>query len=272
MINFNGMFFCCRLRELPTEASDIGPITVLPEKEVFALPRTRKIPEPKPETRWEKFARERGIKKQKKDRMVFDEETGEYRPRFGYKRAKGGVEDLPIVEVRDGDNPDEDPWAKARKDKKDRVKKNLKNQMRNMMHAEKARKGKGKGDYSPEAVPGIPIEFSSAKRGKGGVRKALQLAQHSTASMGRFDDMRAGEPERKITGKKRSYRDNLSGVNSESAIMKSQLRIIEDKISKKARGVTNSLAAYEGILPDAPSLSFKKAKGRGKNAEKPKKR
>jgi hypothetical protein len=43
--------------------------------------------------------------------------------------------------------------------------------------------------------------------------------------------------------------------------MKAQLRIVEDKISKKARGVTNSLAAYEGIIPDAPSDSFKKKKG-----------
>jgi hypothetical protein len=46
--------------------------------------------------------------------------------------------------------------------------------------------------------------------------------------------------------------------------MKAQLRIVEDKISKKARGVTNSLAAYEGIIPDAPSGEFKAKKGKGK--------
>jgi hypothetical protein len=80
--------------------------------------------------------------------------------------------------------------------------------------------------------------------------------------------MRPGEPERKITGKKRSYRDNISSLSSEKNLMKSQLRIVEDKVQKKAKGVTNSLAPYEGILPDAPSLSFKKAKGRGKNAGK----
>jgi len=40
----------------------------------------------------------------------------------------------------------------------------------------------------PTSVPGIPIELNGAagKRGKGGVRQALQLAQHSTASMGRY--------------------------------------------------------------------------------------
>lgn len=80
--------------------------------------------------------------------------------------------------------------------------------------------------------------------------------------------MRPGEPERKITGKKRSYRDNLSSIQSETSLMKSQLRIVEDKAVKKARGVTNSLKGYEGILPDAPEGSFKKSKGRGKNAGK----
>lgn len=46
--------------------------------------------------------------------------------------------------------------------------------------------------------------------------------------------------------------------------MKAQIRLIEDKVSKKAKGVTNSISAYEGILPDAPTLAFKKSKGKGK--------
>ena len=44
--------------------------------------------------------------------------------------------------------------------------------------------------------------------------------------------------------------------------MKAQLRIVDDKVDKKRRGVTNSLKAYEGILPDAPGDSFKPKKGR----------
>ena len=38
------------------------------------------------------------------------------------------------------------------------------------------------------------MEYQGKKRGKEGVRSALQLAQQSTASMGRFDEMRDGEP------------------------------------------------------------------------------
>ena len=50
--------------------------------------------------------------------------------------------------------------------------------------------------------------------------------------------------------------------------MKAQLRIVVDKVDKKARGVTNSLAAYEGISPDGPADSFKQKKGKGKGAGK----
>jgi hypothetical protein len=46
--------------------------------------------------------------------------------------------------------------------------------------------------------------------------------------------------------------------------MKSQIRIVDDKVQKKAMGVTNSIKQYEGILPDAPSDSFKQAKGKNR--------
>lgn len=75
--------------------------------------------------------------------------------------------------------------------------------------------------------------------------------------------MREGEPARKIAGKKRSFRDNLGSSDKDKESMKAQLRIVADKADKKARGVTNSLAAYEGILPDAPADRFKQRKGKG---------
>lgn len=255
-----------KLRALPTEMSETGPVTILPS-EVLSLPRFKKIPEPKPETKWEKFAREKGIKKSKKDRMLYDEVTGEFAPRFGYKRTKNGLQEQAIVEIKPGDDPYADPWAEDRKQKKARVDKNEKQQQKNQMRAVKA-KGKGSGvtAYSPEAVPGIPLELTGkqAKRGKGGVKNALKLAQLSTASMGRFDDYRTGEPERKLAGNKRKFRDNFGTLNSEKDSMKAQIRFVDDKKTKREKGVTNSLAAYDGILPDAPSFSFKKSKGKGK--------
>jgi len=254
-----------KLSKLPKESSEIGPVTKLPTESV-PMPRFHKIPEPKPETKWEKFAREKGIQKKKSDRMIYDEDTGEYKPRFGYKRGKNGIEDIPIVEVKPGDDPYADPWSEEKKSKKERVEKNQKNQIKNEFRAQKSKGGNKSASFDPVKTPGIPLDMNTTqnKRGKAGVKSALKLAQVSTASMGRFDNYRPGEPERKLSGNKRKFRDNNESVDFERAAMKAQIRLIEDKVSKKAKGVTNSISAYEGILPDAPTLAFKKSKGKGK--------
>jgi len=44
----------------------------------FRLPREKKIPEAKSQTKWEKFAESKGIQKRKRSRMVFDEDKDEY--------------------------------------------------------------------------------------------------------------------------------------------------------------------------------------------------
>lgn len=99
------------------------------------LPRAHKLIEEKPETKWEKFAREKGIKNTKRERMVYDEDMGEFRPRYGYKRANNGIEDIPIVEIKEGQDPYADPWSEERKEKKQRVQKNAKNQIQNTKRA-----------------------------------------------------------------------------------------------------------------------------------------
>lgn len=109
-------------------------MAVLPT-ECTILPREKHIPEPKQDTKWEKFAKEKGIKNKKRERMVFEEDSQEFRPRFGYKRAKNGVEDMPIVEIKNGQDPFKDPWAEERKDKKARVLKNEKSQKKNIFRA-----------------------------------------------------------------------------------------------------------------------------------------
>jgi regulator of ribosome biosynthesis len=53
----------------------------------FRLPREKPVPEQKAETKWEAFAKLKGIKKTKRSRMVWDEEKGDWAPRYGYKRA-----------------------------------------------------------------------------------------------------------------------------------------------------------------------------------------
>ena len=59
------------------------------------------MPTEKIETKWERFARKKGIKKHgdKGGKMVYDEDRGDWIPKWGYKGAnKAGEEDW-IVEV-----------------------------------------------------------------------------------------------------------------------------------------------------------------------------
>lgn len=62
-----------QLWEQPTERVEECIVAKLPAPS-FVLPRTKKCPVPRPLTKWEKFALEKGIKKTKKDKKVFDEE------------------------------------------------------------------------------------------------------------------------------------------------------------------------------------------------------
>lgn len=51
------------------------------------------IPKEKKQTKWEKFAEARGIKKKtKRERMIWDESTGKWRPRWGKDRGNNNEE------------------------------------------------------------------------------------------------------------------------------------------------------------------------------------
>jgi hypothetical protein len=57
---------------------------LLPEPSA-TIPRDKPLPQQKGETKWEEFAREKGIKKRKRERMVYHEEDGKWKPNWGYK-------------------------------------------------------------------------------------------------------------------------------------------------------------------------------------------
>ncbi len=86
---------------LPTAASDVGPLAELPEGET-PLPRAMRIPEAREATRWEKFAKEKGIVKRKRGSHVFSEERQEWRPRFGRKSLKNDPTSNWISELKPG--------------------------------------------------------------------------------------------------------------------------------------------------------------------------
>lgn len=73
-----------RLFNLPRTETDSGPLAKLPPPTTI-IPREKPLPKPNVETKWEKFAKEKGIQKRKKSRMVFDEAAQDWKPNWGYK-------------------------------------------------------------------------------------------------------------------------------------------------------------------------------------------
>ena len=66
------------------------------------MPRSRPVPKPKGLTKWEKFARERGIKKKKKEKLAWDDNSQGWKPRYGYKRADA-VEENWVMDAKASD-------------------------------------------------------------------------------------------------------------------------------------------------------------------------
>ena len=311
-----------RLFALQAKPSDAGPLAVLPAgagtgtgvgAAAWRLPRRQPPPEPKPMTRWEKFAAEKGIKKkQKREKLVWDETTQSWRPRYGYQRVgendgDGGRDDA-IVELKKGDDIYADPWATRRKERKERVDKNSRQQMRNRDEARGVPKGgkaaaaaaaaRAAGAAAPAAPVGVPVDLEAARahsgsgstapggrskrarasddaddassraeakkrqRGAQGTAKALALSQRATASLGKFDESRPGEPDRKERGRRRQFAPNVVKGGSAGGDAQRQLRMLsqvlaapqrkaEDKARKEkqhAGGVTRH-GTHDGEAP-----------------------
>lgn len=145
-------------------------------------------------TRWEKFAQIKGIQKKKKERMVIDEATGEYAPRWGYGGGKKDKTKDWLLEVPGNVDPMEDQYAKLREEKKERVDKNKKRQKRNEEEASATSKGQ-----DPRQVK------------KKQLQDAIAVTKRSTASLGRFDKQIEGEP--KMKGLKRQVNSLPEFIN-----------------------------------------------------------
>ncbi|EER31611.1 regulator of ribosome biosynthesis [Candida tropicalis MYA-3404] len=101
------------------------------------LPREKPIPKKKPMTKWEQFAARKGIKpKEKSGKLVFDENSGEWVPKWGYKGKNKQIDDQWLVEVDDKvkntNNELIDPRTLRRAERKKLVKKNELQHKRNL--------------------------------------------------------------------------------------------------------------------------------------------
>ena len=100
------------------------------------FPRHKKIPEKQAQTRWEKFAQDKGIQKQRRSRMVYDEITRSYVPRWGPGSIKKIQNSTDIIRnVKPGEDPNEDPFEKKSKKKSLDNEKQKFRELRNKMEA-----------------------------------------------------------------------------------------------------------------------------------------
>lgn len=71
-----------------SEIEDGDRMLTIPEPTTI-LPRSKAVPKPKPPTKWEQFAKRKGIKNNKgREKKVYDEVTRKWVPRYGYQRAQ----------------------------------------------------------------------------------------------------------------------------------------------------------------------------------------
>ncbi|KAK3904630.1 ribosomal biogenesis regulatory protein [Staphylotrichum tortipilum] len=92
----NQLLTTCAISSTPA-----GVLLTLPPPQT-PLPREKPVPAPKPETKWSAFAKRRGIKpktREQRRNQQYNEATGEFERKWGYKGANKAGQDDPIIEV-----------------------------------------------------------------------------------------------------------------------------------------------------------------------------
>lgn len=228
------------LWQLPTEKVDEAIVVKLPDPKT-PIPREKPVPKDKPLTKWQQYAQLKGIQKRKKSRMVWDDQSKEWKPRWGYKRANDDTQEWCIEVPDNAEDPNVDLFAKKNKEKKERVAKNELQRLRNIARSQKSK------------VPGVGLTPTEAPS-KDYLGKALALARKSTASIGKFTDKLPTEKPSKHTGKKRKFEPNYGDVERES---KKQLEIL-NHIQNRIPIVNTTKAANRHIMEEQRSRAKKR--------------
>jgi len=214
----NAQLLFRRLYEQPeVQTGERGLCVELP-KPTIHLPREHPILEEPKLTKWEKFRRERGIKKRKRSKQDFDEDTRTWKRRFGKDKAND-IMNVPVIEFKEGDDPNIDPWTAAIEKKKDSVAWN-KNKQKMNLQAAAGQRLPGSIDLSTAIEIGSKKNFlnkrNKQRKKKGHVDQAISIVQNSTVSMGKFDKKMKHEPNKKMRkGKakksKMSFKEERNG-------------------------------------------------------------
>ncbi|XP_044031573.1 ribosome biogenesis regulatory protein homolog [Siniperca chuatsi] len=234
----------------PTERVEEAIVVKLADP-ATPLPREKPPPRPKPPTKWEEFAKLKGIQKKKKTNLVWDETAKEWKRRWGYKRAKDDTKEW-LIEVPQTADPNEDQFAKRAKAKKERVAKNEFNRLKNIARAQKIK------------VPGVGLT-PTAQQSKDELAIAASVAKTSTASAGRFQDRLPKEKPPKNTGKRRKFEPLIGDFSNEKL---KQLELLKMMDSKKPKLDITKAVNKQMREEDREEAAAKYKKGAGKKGRK----
>ncbi|TFL05772.1 RRS1-domain-containing protein [Pterulicium gracile] len=224
------------LFKLPTTQTPDGPMVQLPQPTVL-LPRAKPLPKPKPPTKWEQFAKAKGIQNKKRDKKVWDEERQEWVNRWGKDGLNKQKEQQWITEVPMNADIDHDPVKEARDARKARVAKNERQKLQN-----------------DAAAAGLSGKAAQEERKKD-IDRTLSSSRISTASMGKFDKKLDGE--KKIRGVKRKF-EPAEGISEKD----SSLSILKNMESDSRKTRTGPAPAEESVINTRKAVRFA-SKGRG---------
>ncbi|UNI14553.1 Rhodanese- sulfurtransferase [Purpureocillium takamizusanense] len=129
------------LTTCPLNSSKDGVLLTLPPP-TTRLPREKPVPDAKPPTKWERFAAKKGIKpktREQRRNLAYDEESGEWKRKWGYKALNKKGEDDWLVEV----DPKKEAERKegtsirgdGRRERKERLKRNERKMRKNQRDA-----------------------------------------------------------------------------------------------------------------------------------------
>lgn len=123
-----------KIWEMPTERLEDAIVARLPPPKT-KLPRMKPVPKPKPLTKWQQFAKDKGIQKTKKSKLSWDEQLQKWVPLYGFKRTQAEKDKDWVLEVPQNADPMEDQFAKKATAKGERVAKNELQRLRNIAKA-----------------------------------------------------------------------------------------------------------------------------------------
>uniref|UniRef100_A0A1B6K3G3 Ribosome biogenesis regulatory protein n=1 Tax=Homalodisca liturata TaxID=320908 RepID=A0A1B6K3G3_9HEMI len=239
-----------KLWELPTETVEDAVVVRLPTPR-YVLPREKPVPKPKPLTKWQKFAKEKGIKKTKKAKLTWDDVLKKWVPLYGYKKASAQRDKDWVLEVPQNADPFVDRFADKSTLKKEKVAKNEYQRLRNIAVAKKIK------------IPRVGV-LPAEKPGTDQLRTAANVARVSTASIGKFQPRLPREKssvsaDRALPGVRKRKLPHMRPTEEK----KSNMNIIDSILNKRPK-LDVEKAVNKQIFREQQEASSEKKKTQGK--------